>query len=79
VNVDFGGSDYAYGAALQANGKIVVAGSSAPPGPSGLPVASVARLQPGGSLDTTFSGDGRQTVTAGVLSTLSGAALQANG
>ena len=75
LNIDFGGADYGYAAALQASGKIVVAGTST--GPSELSEAAVARLQPGGSLDTTFSGDGRQTFRPGAG--LLGAALQANG
>ncbi len=75
LDIDFGGADYGYAAALQASGKIVVAGTST--GPSELSEAAVARLQPGGSLDTTFSGDGRQTFRPGAG--LLGAALQANG
>lgn len=52
--IDFGGDDEAvYGAALQPDGKIVLAGAS------DLRVA-VARLNPNGSLDTTFSGDGKK-------------------
>ncbi|HEX7269881.1 MAG TPA: hypothetical protein VF256_20995, partial [Streptosporangiaceae bacterium] len=51
-----GGSDFesAFGAALQRDGKIVLAGGS------GVR-AAVARLNPNGSLDTTFSGDGKKT------------------
>jgi uncharacterized delta-60 repeat protein len=79
ANVDFGGSDRGYGAALQANGKIVLAGESIMPGGAALPVGAVARLQPGGALDTTFSGDGKQTVSSGAYSALTAATLQANG
>jgi len=43
------------GVALQPDGKIVVGGF-------GEGALAVARLQPGGELDTTFSGDGRQTL-----------------
>jgi uncharacterized delta-60 repeat protein len=43
-----------FGAALQPDGKIVLAGGSDLR-------AAVARLNPNGSLDTTFSGDGKKT------------------
>src|SRR5262249_37629555 len=43
-----------FGAALQPDGKIVLAGGSDLR-------AAVARLNPSGSLDTTFSGDGKKT------------------
>ncbi|HEY2599991.1 MAG TPA: hypothetical protein VGI67_00435 [Thermoleophilaceae bacterium] len=45
----------ANGVVLQPDGKIVLAGG-------GQGAAAVARLQPGGALDTTFSGDGEQTL-----------------
>ena len=51
--ISFGGDDEgAFGAALQPDGKIVLVGDS------DFRVA-VARLNPNGSLDTTFSGDGK--------------------
>jgi uncharacterized delta-60 repeat protein len=60
--IDFGGGDESvYGAALQPDGKIVLAGDS------DLRVA-VARLNPNGSLDTTFSGDGKKIFSWGTLS-----------
>jgi uncharacterized delta-60 repeat protein len=43
-------------AALQANGKIVVGGTGGPL------QAHLLRFQPGGALDTTFDGDGKQTL-----------------
>ena len=49
-------SDVGAAVALQANGKIVVAGSG------GASQAVVLRFQPGGALDTTFDGDGKQTL-----------------
>lgn len=50
-------SDAAWGVTLQADGKIVLAGSTTPPG---LPTRyAVARLTTGGALDATFDGDGR--------------------
>jgi uncharacterized delta-60 repeat protein len=60
--VDFGAdNESAYAAALQLDGKIVLAGDSH------LRVA-VARLKPNGSLDTTFSGDGKKVFSWGALS-----------
>jgi uncharacterized delta-60 repeat protein len=50
-----------FGAALQADGKILLAGDS------NFRVA-VARLNANGSLDTTFSGDGKKVFTWGALS-----------
>ena len=59
---DFGlyGVEAAYAAALQPDGRIVVAGGAVV---SPVEVRfAVARLQPGGALDPTFSADGRTTV-----------------
>jgi uncharacterized delta-60 repeat protein len=52
--VDFGGSDEGNAAVLQGDGKIAVAGLS-------NAAHAVARIQPGGAPDTTFSGDGKTT------------------
>jgi uncharacterized delta-60 repeat protein len=71
--INFGASDSDFpngGAVLQANGKIVVAGYSKT-GTSSQIV--VARLQPGGELDTTFSSNGQQTLPG---TTAWGVALQ---
>jgi uncharacterized delta-60 repeat protein len=71
--IDFGGDDEsAYGAALQADGRIVLAGGS------DLRVA-VARLKPDGSLDRTFSGDGRKIFSWGPLGRASAVLVQPNG
>jgi uncharacterized delta-60 repeat protein len=60
--IDFGSdNEAAWGAALQPDGKIVLAGDSS------FKVA-VARLNPNGSLDRTFSGDGKKVFSWGVLS-----------
>ena len=69
VTIDFGrGNDGANAVALGPGGKIVVVGSTEavaeasvpqPPGPADF---AMARLNPDGSLDTTFDTDGRQTV-----------------
>jgi uncharacterized delta-60 repeat protein len=50
------GNDQAFGTAIQ-NGKVVVAGTSVQAG--GVGEFAVARYNPNGSLDKTFSGDGR--------------------
>lgn len=71
--IDFGGDDESvYGAALQPDGKIVLAGAS------DLRVA-VARLNPNGSLDTTFSGDGKKIFSWGALSRASAVLVLPNG
>ncbi|HYN51261.1 MAG TPA: hypothetical protein VES62_10080 [Thermoleophilaceae bacterium] len=60
--IGFGGGDEsASSAALQQDGKIMLAGHS------DLRVA-VARLKPNGALDTTFSGNGKMTLSWGALS-----------
>src|SRR6266545_1086163 len=53
------GGDCALGVAIQADGKIVAAGHSGFGGPNGK--FAVVRYEPGGTLDTTFGGDGRVT------------------
>src|SRR6185295_1528746 len=73
---DFGGNDGAAAMAIQADGKIVVVGRSADPG---LGVA-LARYNPNGSLDTTFSGDGKQTTNLGdAADGATGVAIQGDG
>ncbi len=73
----FGGNDQASGVALQANGKIVVVGQGGP-FPSDF---ALARYNPHGALDTSFSGDGRQTTSfsAGCCDGARGVAIQAGG
>jgi uncharacterized delta-60 repeat protein len=66
-------ADFAFAGALQANGKIVVAGFTQPGDDFAL-----LRLQPGGSLDTTFSFDGKTLVDFG-FSVAHGVTLQADG
>ena len=58
---DFGGLDEANAVALQADGKIVVVGRE------GGNDFALARYNPNGSLDTSFSGDGKQTTDFGGL------------
>jgi uncharacterized delta-60 repeat protein len=71
---DFGKSDFANGVALQADGKIVVVGS----GGAGDNFA-LARYNPNGSLDPSFSGDGKQTTDFGGFDAANGVAIQADG
>ena len=71
--IDFGGdSGSLLGAALQPDGRIVLAGRS------DLQVA-VARLNPSGSLDTTFSGDGKKLFSWGGFSEATSVLVLPNG
>ncbi len=72
ATIDFGPTDIAQSAALLANGKILVSGQT-----EGSR-AVVALLQPGGTLDTTFSGDGKVTLPT-TVSNAAGIAVQSNG
>jgi uncharacterized delta-60 repeat protein len=74
---DFGGFDQASGVALQANGKVVVVGQGGPD-PSDF---AIARYNPNGTLDTSFSGDGKQTTSfsAGCCDGASALAIQGDG
>jgi uncharacterized delta-60 repeat protein len=65
---NFGGSDVAYGVALQSDGKIVVSGESERDlGVDGTSHdLAVARYNPDGTLDTTFSGDGKRIIDVGL-------------
>jgi uncharacterized delta-60 repeat protein len=64
VTTDFGGLEYATSAALQSDGKIVVAGYNGISSSGGGDFA-VVRYNTNGSLDTTFDGDGRVTTDLG--------------
>jgi uncharacterized delta-60 repeat protein len=60
VTTDFGGSsDHAFGIALQGNGKLVAAGCTSCS--TNAQDFALARYKTDGSLDPTFSGDGRVT------------------
>jgi len=94
---DFGNDDApcateeeAYAGALQPNGKLVVAGTSErsslprPPVPSQPPRFAVARYRPDGTLDRSFSKDGRRVSRFAnpnrrMQSVASGVAVQRNG
>jgi uncharacterized delta-60 repeat protein len=75
----FPGFDEAKGLALQADGKIVAAGGTGDDEGSGAVDFALARYNASGSLDTTFSGDGRQTTDFGQFEEVSGVALQSDG
>ena len=73
VRVEMGGLDRAEGIAVQPNGKIVVAGTSAGN-------FAILRLQPNGQRDSTFGNDGKAIVDMGDSSDqVGGVALQADG
>lgn len=63
LTTDFGATDEATALAIQGDGKIVAAGSTSIGGTNFDFV--LARYNSSGSLDTTFSGDGKQTVAVG--------------
>ncbi len=67
VTLDFGGrADRAHRIALQPDGKIVVGGHAGFVNNATLVVSfAVVRLNPDGSLDTTFAGDGSTTALGG--------------
>jgi uncharacterized delta-60 repeat protein len=75
---NFGNLDYAFDVALQSNGKIVAAGQKCV---SGLCDVAIARYNPNGTLDVTFSGDGKQISDFGGRNngSFGGLAIQSNG
>ena len=75
LTTDFGFTDTATGVAVQADGKIVVAGDS----DGGAADFVVARYNPDGSLDTTFSDDGLFLQTFGGIDKATAVAIQADG
>jgi uncharacterized delta-60 repeat protein len=71
--IDFGAEDDGvHGAALQADGKIVLVGDS-------HLTPAVARLKANGSLDTTFATGGRKTFSWGALGRINAALVAPNG
>jgi uncharacterized delta-60 repeat protein len=72
-STDFGSFDGASGVALQGDGKIVALGSA------GFGDFALARYNPNGTLDTSFSGDGKQTTDFGGAEGAGRVAIQANG
>jgi uncharacterized delta-60 repeat protein len=77
----FLGSDKAFGVALQSDGKIVVVGSGVDNAVTGASEGALARYNPNGTLDTSFSGDGTQTTDFGLGEggQATGVAIQGNG
>jgi len=77
---DFGGGDFdrASGVAVQGDGKIVVAGDTENGATADF---ALARYNADGSLDTSFSGDGKQTTDfgGGDFDSASGVAVQGDG
>jgi uncharacterized delta-60 repeat protein len=75
ATINFGSlADLLGDAALQPDGKLVVAGSTQATGEF-----AIARLNPNGSPDTTFGGDGKATVDFGVAAFGNAVTLQSNG
>ena len=70
------GNDFARGIAIQSDGKYVVAGWSDPGGSADF---AVLRFNANGSLDTSFSGDGKQTSDIAGADQAYGVALQSDG
>jgi uncharacterized delta-60 repeat protein len=70
VTLPGGGSSFGNAVLVQPDRKIVVAGNA-----SGSAVMTVTRLNPNGSLDTTFDGDGTATIDFGALSDITGGAV----
>jgi uncharacterized delta-60 repeat protein len=75
---NFGAQDAVYSIVVQSNGKIVVAGSTCV---NDICDLALARYNPNGTLDSTFSGDGKLTTDVGGKdnSTYGGLAIQPNG
>lgn len=81
IAFDIGGDvkDEATGIAVQSDGKIVIVGSARISNTETN--FAIARLNSNGSLDTTFSGDGKQTVSfgSGIFADATCVAIQSNG
>ena len=73
---DLGGWDYGRAMAIQADGKIVVAGTSLVGADGDF---ALTRYNPNGTLDSSFSGDGKETPDFGVRHDGEAVALQADG
>ncbi len=78
VQTNFGGTDFAYALAIQADGKIIAAGFRHTGNPSNYDFA-LARYNADGSLDTTFDGDGTVTTNLGGLDIARSMVLQSDG
>jgi uncharacterized delta-60 repeat protein len=76
ATTDFGGDDFGHAVVIQADGKIVVGGRVDETGANDF---GLARYNPDGSLDTSFSADGMQTTDFGGADTIYGLAMQPDG
>jgi uncharacterized delta-60 repeat protein len=76
VGIVSAGAEYASALAVQADGRIVVAGHSAA---NAVGEAVVYRLNPDGSLDQTFNGNGRLGIAGGGGDSATAVALQRDG
>ena len=72
-------NDRANGVAIQTNGKIVAVGGTSWIPDVEISYFALARYNPNGTLDPSFSGDGMQTTRAGGNSGASDVAIQPNG
>ena len=72
ITTDFGGNDYGFGMAIQADGKILVVGTSDAN-------FAMARYNVDGSLDTSFSADGKVTTDFGNYDYAWGIKIESNG
>jgi uncharacterized delta-60 repeat protein len=72
----FAGPDGASGVALQPDGKIVAVGGTAT---GGYGYFAVARYKPDGSLDPSFSGDGKRIIGFGAQGGATAVAIQSDG
>jgi uncharacterized delta-60 repeat protein len=75
--IDFGGTEAASSVAIQPDGKILIEGTTSAVGEGDL---AVARLNPNGGLDSSFSGDGKLTLGYGAPNEFgTGVVVQQNG
>ena len=77
VTTDFGARDDSVAVAIQSDGKIVVAGSTAPG--QGHRQFALTRYHTDGSLDTSFDGDGKLTTDFGASTEAFALAIQTDG
>lgn len=73
TDISAGSDDYLADVAIQADGKIVVGGST-----GGFQSAALVRYLPDGSLDSSFDGDGKVVVSTPTLN-VAGLAIQSDG
>ena len=76
---DLGGNDFANGMAIQDDAKILVVGEAASDWLQTTGDLGLARYNRDGSLDTSFSGDGKQTTNFGGIDGANAVSLQGNG